>query len=709
LAEAYEFPKGVTTKSTAGGAEVIRKLLVGLKRFSFTGYVRTHLATDSSKRTGNIVVKEGSPVLAIYRVETPDGSQDLSGQVALRKTWEDSYNPQTVIEVHGGVSVDPIINALPDSIIDPSQGQKQRAVVGLKWGEDGAEAKALKAKVEEFRAAGFVVDDLEAALEKGMTDARHSLAVFESNLAKIKVLGGMLTSITAAELQKDVERVRRRFNDPMRIVAIESDIEELRERAEQMEKSHSDIVEVKGSQKAHGQIFPEDRFKCEVCGYPLRPGTECQRCGGKPARKPATVEKVRKVAIATAESANLNKEFTFDNFVVGESNRFTHVAGMAVASMKEEAYVPLFIWSGSGLGKTHILNAIGNSVVANFPGKRVLYVGAQRFVKEILEAIEKGSMEAFRSKYRSLDLMLIDDVQFLSQTEAVQDELFAIFNELKGKGKYVVLASDRPPPEIKGIADRLSSRFASGLVTDIQPPEVETRIAILRKKAEERKLELDDEVLMHIATQITGSIRALESALTKVSAYSALLGAEVTVDTVKEVLKEDGGQHREEAPALPTQQQVTALKLSHSYLVEEEKPQRCFELFGEHVRQGYVGLAITRTNPTRIKESHDLSGAQVIWLTDREGGAEDRIAPVLERIIYKIEELVDRGETSILLVDGLEYLISSNNFESVLKFLRRLIDEVSESKCILLMSLTPGTLGDKEQKILKREMEVISG
>jgi chromosomal replication initiator protein DnaA len=716
LAGGYDFPKGVTTKSTAGGAEVIRKLLVGLKRFSFTGYVKTTLETDGSTRSGYIVIKDGTPVFALHQVATAEGVQGEHGQMALRRAWEDSYNPRTILDVHGGVPIESIIVAHPEGKIDSTQAvPKQRVVVGLKWGQGAqGELDALKAKIEHYRSEGYAVEDLEAALERGAADSKTAMSHFESNLTKQKMLADILDSIRAPELEEEVSRARARFRDPMRIVATEAAVQQIRDKAEHLEKTRSDIVDVKGqTRSARPDVIRDGDFRCQICHFPVTPGQPCQRCGAEPGAKlPAfTGAPARELP---REETNLDPSLTFENFVVGESNRFAHAAGTAMASMRQEAYNPLFIWSGTGLGKTHVLNAIGNKVSADHPDKKVLYVGAQKFVKEMLDALQHGEMEAFRDRYRSLDLLLLDDVHFLAQSEAQQDEMFNIFNELKGRNGYIVLTSDRPPKEIKGMAERLVSRFSSGLVTDIQAPEIETRIAILRRKAEEKKLDLDDEALMHIATRFTSNIRNLEGALTKVSAYSSLLGAEVTLDTVKEVLKDDGqaslaAPTEAKAAVAPTAQSAS-LKPAHSYLVEEERPERCFELFAEYAKQGYAGLAITRTNPTRVKESHELGDAvQVIWLTDREGGDGERIAPVLERLIYKIEEHLGTDNKGIVLLDGIEYLVSSNNFESVLKFLRRLIDDVSESRSIFMMSLTPGTLGDKEQKILKREMELVSG
>jgi len=218
----------------------------------------------------------------------------------------------------------------------------------------------------------------------------------------------------------------------------------------------------------------------------------------------------------------LDPRYTFDAFVTGSSNRFAHAATLAVAEMPARSYNPLFIHGGAGLGKTHLLHAIGNYVIENFPGRHVRYVSTETFMNEFVDAIRNNTTTAFKRRYRDCDVLLIDDVQFMEGKESLQEEFFHTFNHLYGASKQVVLTSDRPPKSIATLEDRLRSRFLSGLITDVQPPELETRLAILRKKAEHEPVPVPDEVLEFIATHVKDNIRELEGALIRVTAYGSL-------------------------------------------------------------------------------------------------------------------------------------------------------------------------------------------
>ena len=246
-------------------------------------------------------------------------------------------------------------------------------------------------------------------------------------------------------------------------------------------------------------------------------------------------------AAATRRSAigtNLNPRYTFKSFVVGGSNKFAHAAARAVAENPAHSYNPLFIYGGVGLGKTHIMQAIGNQVLGTKPELRVCYVSAEKFMNEMIYSIQHGSTIAFRNKYRGMDVLLIDDVQFLAGKESTQEEFFHTFNSLYDAHKQIVLTSDRPPKDIPTLEERLVSRFEWGLVTDIQAPDFETRVAILRKKAEGENLEIPDEVFHMIAEAIKANIRELEGSLVKLLAFSSVTGQEITRDLAGEVLKD---------------------------------------------------------------------------------------------------------------------------------------------------------------------------
>jgi chromosomal replication initiator protein len=234
----------------------------------------------------------------------------------------------------------------------------------------------------------------------------------------------------------------------------------------------------------------------------------------------------------------LNPKYTFDTFVIGSGNRFAHAASLAVAEAPAKAYNPLFIYGGVGLGKTHLMHAIGHYVIEHNPSAKVVYLSSEKFTNEFINAIRDNRPDDFRNKYRNVDVLLIDDIQFLAGKEQTQEEFFHTFNTLHEESKQIVISSDRPPKEIPTLEDRLRSRFEWGLITDITPPDLETRIAILRKKAKAEGFDIPNEVMLYIANQIDSNIRELEGALIRVVAYSSLINKEITADLAAEALKD---------------------------------------------------------------------------------------------------------------------------------------------------------------------------
>jgi len=239
--------------------------------------------------------------------------------------------------------------------------------------------------------------------------------------------------------------------------------------------------------------------------------------------------------------SNLNARYTFDTFVVGNNSRFAHTAALAVAESPGEAYNPLYIYGGPGLGKTHLMHSIGNYVLSQHPEMEVLYVTSEEFLNEVIESIRSSnnatSMSKFRDKYRSVDVLMIDDIQFIIGKESTQEEFFNTFNVLYSKGKQIVLTSDRPPKELETLEERLRQRFEMGLMADIGNPDYETRMAILRKKVETEHIKLSDEILQYIADNIKSNIREIEGALNKLVAYSNLEKTEITMDIARKELQ----------------------------------------------------------------------------------------------------------------------------------------------------------------------------
>ncbi len=236
-------------------------------------------------------------------------------------------------------------------------------------------------------------------------------------------------------------------------------------------------------------------------------------------------------------AAQLNPRYTFDAFVIGAGNQFAHAAAQAVAERPSKAYNPLFLYGGVGMGKTHLMQAIGHEVRRRQPQAAICYVSSEKFTNEMINSLRYDRMTSFRDKFRNVDVLLIDDIQFLAQKERTQEEFFHTFNALHESMKQIVIASDRPPKELAEVEDRLRSRFEWGLIADIQPPDLETKVAILQKKAESEKVILTTDLALYIASNVRTNVRELEGALIRLIAYCSLTGAEVNLGTAQQVLK----------------------------------------------------------------------------------------------------------------------------------------------------------------------------
>lgn len=241
------------------------------------------------------------------------------------------------------------------------------------------------------------------------------------------------------------------------------------------------------------------------------------------------------------ESANLNPKYKFDTFVVGSNNKLAHAASLAVAESPGEVYNPLYLYGGPGLGKTHLMHSIGHFILEQNPEKKVLYVTSEEFTNEVIESIRSGnaaSMTKLRDKYRTVDVLMVDDVQFIIGKESTQEEFFHTFNALHAARKQIVLSSDKPPKEMETLDERFRSRFEWGLIADIQPPDYETRMAILRKNAESYDKQIDEEIIKYIATNIKSNIRELEGAFNKIIAFAKLNKVDLTIESAEEALKD---------------------------------------------------------------------------------------------------------------------------------------------------------------------------
>jgi chromosomal replication initiator protein len=266
-------------------------------------------------------------------------------------------------------------------------------------------------------------------------------------------------------------------------------------------------------------------------------GKGAAAANGAPANgaQPVRVEATR-VGAPEGASTNLNTRYNFSNFIVGSANRLAHAAALSVAERPGHAYNPLFLYGGVGLGKTHLMHAIGNAVIARFPRKRVVYATSEKFTNEFITSIQQGKIDEFRARYRRIDLLLIDDIQFIADKERTQEEFFHTFNAIHEDGKQIVLSSDRPPKAILTLEERLRSRFEWGLIADLTAPDLETRIAILRAKAEEQAVPVSSDVLEFIARKVVSNIRELEGALNRIVAYASMGAVPITIELAQAVL-----------------------------------------------------------------------------------------------------------------------------------------------------------------------------
>ena len=271
----------------------------------------------------------------------------------------------------------------------------------------------------------------------------------------------------------------------------------------------------------------------------------------------------------------LNPKYKFDTFIIGNSNRFAHAASLAVAESPSSAYNPLFLYGGVGLGKTHLMHAIGHYIISNNANAKILYVTSEKFTNDLINSIKDDKNDEFRNKYRKIDVLLVDDIQFIAGKERTQEEFFHTFNTLHSANKQIIISSDRPPKEIPTLEDRLRSRFEWGLTADIQAPDLETRIAILRKKAEQENYDIQDEVVEYIANNIQSNIRKLEGALIRLYAYSSLTNKNVDLSLAEEALKHLISEDNKEITIEEIKKVIsTYFNLTIEEINSKKKPQR---------------------------------------------------------------------------------------------------------------------------------------
>lgn len=330
----------------------------------------------------------------------------------------------------------------------------------------------------------------------------------------------------------------------------------------------------------------------------------------------------------------LNPKYTFDSFVVGPSNQFAHAAAKAVSESVGKIYNPLFIYGGVGLGKTHLISAIGNIIIDNNPELSIVYVSAEQFTNEVVSAIRHERMGEFKEKYRNIDLFLLDDVQFIASKERTQEEFFHTFNALYEKQKQIVISSDRPPKEISDITDRLKSRFAMGLIADIQPPETEMKVAILQKKADSEKIRLEDDVAYFMATKIKSNIRELEGCLIKIAAHSTLTGARIDLPMAKHVLRDII--HDDEKPVTVEQIQKSVCEFYAIRLQDMKAKKRTKEIALPRQVAMFLAKQLTELSLSDIGKAFGGKDHATVIYACRQIGAKMKDDDTLKRIVENL-------------------------------------------------------------------------
>ncbi len=715
MATDLRIPEGIVVRTAKGGPDSLKGILADLKQYSFTGYLKVTLEKPFMTSTGYIVVEQGTPMMAIYEFEKSKPRElrrIYTGEKSLRFILEDSQDKASNIELHSRVPREEFERRFPDSYI--AGAPAQRPAPRAEEPEAEPEEDATTEKIEEWRRRGFKVDTLEEARGKGLQAVARELASFERDAQKLKQFESILNNFPVIGLEQEIAEIRTKLDDRTRIAEIESDIEFLQEKIRrkiQKRKDEEDsikqelerkrreektadvydlILKYQSTPEVEGQEAAKEERKCPTCGGDLDEAGMCPRCPAGPGGVPSF-------------SKPLVPEFRFDGFVIGPGSKFAAATAVAVAENPGKTYNPLLIFGGSGLGKTHLISAIGSHMLKKNPKLSLLYVPSDKLVDAVEQCGTTDALKRIRDALNQADLLLLDDMQFLAANEKAQGEVVHVIDRMIESGRQAVLASDRLPTQIPGFSDRLNARIQKGLTVDLQPPDMDTRVKILRVKAYEKKLKLSDEILEYIAERVTQNVRELESTLNKIIAFSSIMKMDVDLNLVSDILKPM-------APVQETRKEImkeVKVLPGHCYLIEEEKPMYSNVLLSRMMAEGYRGLVITRMNPSRIKDEFKET-PQILWLTDKQSSLENTVPPSLEMIIHKIQEFMGGEGDGMVVLDGIQYLASNTNFDAVLRFLRSLVDEVSESKCVFAVSLSPQTMKEQETSILEREMEVLN-
>lgn len=746
MSSELRIPEGIVVRTARGGSNVLNSILSDLKQYAFNGYVKVILRKNTISSIGYLVIDQGVPTMSIYQFEKTqprDMRRIYAGDKSMRFIWEDSQDKQSLIELHSRVPREEFDRRFPDAKLKETDlfevrkseeapraaprktaPEKRPAIIEKQLAPE--EKDPIFREIQKLRQQGYIVDNLEKMFRTNRTAAKKELVRYQENISQLESLEERLESFPNVGLDADIADLKKRLVDPEKLDELKAEIEALEkrigERIEQTKlaekKIEEDLKRKKMDEKAgdlydiileyqRGQAAEQEPVSAEEVPVEAvqeklsEKETVCDRCGGALGDN-GLCRKCGETGIAIQQLA-LSEGMCFESFVVGRNNKFAHAAAVAVAETSDRTYNPLFLYGKSGLGKTHLLNAIVRRMSQDESSDGIIYLSAEQFSEQLERALESGSVPRFRDAFRGNRALLIDDFQFLAGREAAQGELMSILDETMRKEGQVVIASDRLPKEIPRLSEQLVAKIQGGMIADLQQPDKQTRIDILRKKAGEKdKTLLPDPVIVFIAEGFQENVRELEAALNRLIAFAAVMKLEIDLQLAKEVLM----------PTMSSREAVSEgkpeinIRPGHSYLIEEDRPRFSNELFTKKISEGYRGLEITRMNPSQVRQEFGVE-AEILWLTDKESKMEKTISPSLEMMVHKIEEFAGQTEKSVLLIDGLQYLISNTSFEGVLRFIRRLIDEFSESNSIMMISISPGTLDSRELSILERELETV--
>lgn len=669
----------------SGGPRALKQLLLDLRKYAFSGYVRTSRGSGDARSEGFILLRKGRPEACLHR----RGGAPLKGRKGLKEVWQDSYASSCKIELHARVDLEELMKEYADASLEGRRDLVRKSKVPQPVDRD-----VILGQLSRWKSRGFDVSSVEAVLSGEPASLTVAYLTLGEAIKKAEAVTEILEALDVTGLEARASALREKLRDPLRHPDIDVDLEALRGAIDERKAGPP----ASPPNLSDAPDLPQDQW--DILGLDLEEPAPAMPLTTGPIPEPRA-DSLEEPPATPDGNTNLIPRFTFDSFVIGPSNRFAQAAALTVAQRPHKAYNPLLVTSPPGLGKTHLLHAIGNEARVRVPERKVLYITARSFATDRDASEAEGPQPTLRARAREVDYLLVDDVQFLDGHPEAQAEFLHTFDALLHAGRQIVLASDRPPKAIPNLDGQLVSRLESGLVADIRPPERETRIAILERRSSAAHLQVGPEVLAVIADLVEDNVRELQGAFNRVVAFAGAMGRPITPDLAREALggrAAGGGSSGEATPrVLP----------GRSYLVEEDRPSLAFQIYADAMWKGGGGLVITRMNPARAREKLGHRADRVLWLTDHASRSEATIQPSLERIAYEIEEFITKQGHGAVLLDGFEYLASSNSFDGVLKFVRRIVDTVSESQYVFIICLGSSTVKEQDLRMLEHELEVL--